>query len=124
MTHCYDERYERPDFALINSFFLPGHGKDLLASVDLPGGYLGGGPYAHPDSEHFPMWSLEAEAARLEQRLAAFPTTEAQVKPARGSYTSWPCLAQAAASTSTTTSNRGWRQHLAASVTEGGPSPM
>ena len=79
VTHCYDERYERPDFSLINSFFLPAHGEDLLASLDLPGGYLGG-TYPSPDSEHFPMWSLEAEAARLEQRLADFPTTEAQVK--------------------------------------------
>lgn len=79
VTHCYDERYERPDFSLINSFFLPGHGEGLLASLDLPGGYLGG-TYPSPDSQHFPMWSLEAEAARLEQRLADFPTTEAQVK--------------------------------------------
>ncbi|KAK9845959.1 hypothetical protein WJX81_006882 [Elliptochloris bilobata] len=78
MTHCYDERYERPDFALVNSFFLPGHGEDLLAAVDLPGGTLDGGPYPAPDSAHFPMWSLEREAERLADRLKAFPTSEAQ----------------------------------------------
>ena len=96
VTHCYDERYERPDFSLINSFFLLGHGEDLLASLDLPGGYLGGA-YPAPDSQHFPMWSLEAEAARLEQRLADFPTTEAQVK-----HAPWhSSLTHAAASIST-----------------------
>ena len=74
VTHCYDERYERPDFALINSFFLPPH-EDLLAAVDLPGGSLEG-TFPGPDADHFPSYSLSTEVARIAARLEAFPTSE------------------------------------------------
>ncbi len=77
VTHCYDERYERPDFALINSFFLPDR-EDRVAAVDLPGGALARGADAANDMELFPAFALESEEARLAARLAAFPTSEAE----------------------------------------------